>query len=647
MKWISIALVSIFSLAGVSASEKPREWSEELVHDQIEILASSGQVELEHFMVADGVSAERQEWLLKRLEAERQRKYAKQNRYEVVEINRDGDLAMAVVAVSRDGNPYFKECYAQAFCKDAGTWKPAPLAGQFALTGFGTYESAVVKAREALESWATASLSLYREKFAAEVQGKVVEELAFHRRDSSPLVSGEREEVLKYFMGRCRDRDLIGVLACLDAGAGNKKLRQTLLAVFVENQRGGNLWRSLINGDKLMAVLPAFNAKSDIVSLGVFDPSNEKHPQQIVEFRVQKKSKQWVVKLPYNMRMDSKGEFRPESFNLNSLHSENQKRLLDVRDLVLGSIPIVKSGDLDACVGGFMSALTKSDLLECVGVLSSEARLATTYRYWQNAVDGTNRRCSELFREVSESGDKACSLILVEKWPRVDRYAMQTIVSQKVDNGWHVVATDPAEAELKLVLNTNQMERLQDAKNASNEHFLNDVLKGAQRLDALDLRPASEHGSSAVEGYYRSYEEMLESGGIEANAEMLLVTDPERLPILSAIAADAIGRMKTQSSYRYEGSVRNGSMLAAIVSVDHGGKGDLEYVAYPMVSSNEGVSIVPQFIYLYEHGRGQVIHNRKTMEEIKALGHEGFEKQYKDLTKKLGEKIQQEYLQKN
>jgi hypothetical protein len=621
MKLLCSFLLVCVAFASFCAGQELRPFSEQEVLRFLETQQMAEKSDLSKYLISERLTDDQKIWLEQRLRKQHSVRYHRAYKYDVVEVRSDGELGVALVSVKSRLNPFFEEIFRLAFCRIGGQWLSTPLDGSFIYTGFGAYDRELVSRGDRLVSWGRDKLSKLRASYSVKSEREYRVQIEARRKED--LLDASRERVLAYFIEACKSKDVLAVLACVDSGGEARSSRHDIIRAF-SNSDSNQQWEILLKHQFLYSVLPDIRG-SDIVSLGMYFPFHKKHSQQIIEFKFRQRKGEWYIELPHYLQMSEEGSFRNYSFRSSNLHSKNQARLLDVKDIVLSEVKSSPSDSLDEVFESFEKAVNSNNLSRYVELVSlSDRGKKFNLSQWKKFTGDSVEQVLRIFEKTGD--DQAYLVYLVKVWPRIERYTTVGVRFLRDETGWFVSPTNVDFKELEAVFSEEIV--------AGVESFRQQVhLKAVERLlpDSLELSeleivrvPATQEPLNV----YRHYEESLVAKNLVRASRGVALGDKTAAETLKSIGADARGRLREDCKFEWQQCVPGSGVSIGIVRLVYSEQGTVEYLLYPFVHSREGVRIVPAHLFYYEHGRGQVIQNRKTLKLVKEVGLEGYEDAY-------------------
>ncbi|MFC5051898.1 hypothetical protein ACFPK9_14940 [Rubritalea spongiae] len=623
MKLLRIVTILSVLASRVIAEVVIGHWDDDIVLDFIEERAAEQEVEIDEYLIAANLQKSRKEWLIKRLERKRSLYYSKDAEYELLEsIGNDG-ARVAVVAKTRPFDPFYEDVFLIAFCCVNDEWKAAPIPGVFTFTGYGGYQSDLIENLADLEKRAVVVRDAYLRDRQKRRFDQYESQLSEMREDADGLLEADRDDVLRYFIEACKSRDIIRALACVDYGGADDIVRRTLVSAFNSAEQSG-MWKTLLDEQFLYTVLPQIE-ESPIVSLGLYLPYEKRHPQQILEFEFKQEGGAWYLKLPHLLEMSDTGSFSLNVFRASNLHSANQVRLLEVKQRIIEEIPMDQIKHANELIDKFELAVRQQDVKGYLKLIDEQARGEHfELSLWTKFTDENNQKVSRVYEDIGERDTYV--IYLVENWPRPERFSLVPVRFKKENEFWSIDPEKYTEKDLEKLLEKERLERYSAFTEASDQHVLKSLLPDAVVLDQDALQAVKEIG--VLRELFRDYGRGLGSGAVEQLSKYVAITEDGELSALRAIGADARGRQRDDSSFRWVKAVCSGEIALGIVSLDYGEDSSTEYLFYPFVCVEDRVRLLPSLLYYYEHGRGQALENKKTMRLFEKAKLEGLEKEY-------------------
>lgn len=208
---------------GIGAAEKERQANTalnylKLIHD--------GKFNLdEHTAISGHCGQKRRAEIKARIQHLRQIDFQKNDSLAVEAQSSDGRFAAVLVRAENPVNPLDTRIHTVALLRKNDHWLPAPALGSFANTGYG-YDEKSEQSVQALEAW-MAKQKILRESQYRETKLTNIRNSLLQIEEEAGFDQMSAEQVVTHFIEQCKNRNVLGIVACL--GASNQKPHEALL----------------------------------------------------------------------------------------------------------------------------------------------------------------------------------------------------------------------------------------------------------------------------------------------------------------------------------------------------------------------------------------------------------------------------------
>lgn len=643
---IRVTLIYCVLLLACGVAVGGQVWNTGVVERHIQSLQKADG-ESASYMVSSSLPDFRRKQLEERLDKLVDEQFSENFEFEVKESSVDDDIAMAVVVVSDQENPLFFESIALAFCRDEGIWKATPVLGRYAMTGVGGYNPAVMKSRELLEDWGEMRSRFYRDIGRKELDKRFKQQVNSHRVVNSALRGDSQEDAMLYFMRMCRERNFSGVLACISNKGEEVAEYETVIQGF---KRQKSSWYRLLKKNYSYGVLSEIE-DSEIVSVGCYFP-DEEVTSQIFEFGVDKENGCWRVYLPSCLELKPDGVMDEGRFRSYKLEEENKQRLPMVFKSVLKNMASSAIVSVEKHRANFLHAIQQDDFQTFANLA------ARPYSAMHKGGDMTpaefkkrQRACTQLWMKVRgenveelaeiSTDEYSIQFLLVYPASRPASYEILTLFSIKGTQGWGLIPEfKPSRETVEGVIPAKVIEVSLAKEKELHQEVLNRWLDGVVELSSVKMLPIRD--SVTVESFYGKYQNLLINGDVEGSSRFLACDDGARGELIEVIGREMRGRQSSLSSYSFSEVLLSETMALVVVELGYQDKAESEYLAYPYIlSKKHGGRILPNYLYYYQHGRGQIALNALTLKSVKSSQSDDFYKEFISLVDSFNIKIKE------
>ena len=298
MKWSAFIFASIclscFPLVAQEGDQDPKATQAISYLQKV----SKGEIDIaKHTALSPNCSIARRKIIRERLNFLRSNYLRSKEVFTVEEIKEGDQFAAVLIRAEHPSSPLSSRVYAIALLKTGDTWKPAPLPGTFANSGYG-YDENIERQVKELERWMAREKikreTAHREKAASEFQislAQIEKKLQLDKIDSKEAVSN--------FINLCRSKDLMLVLAAMGAASDMlaDSLEETISIVSrgleIDNQESD--WQIVTNPSSVFEIMKV-DEKREEIAVGFYNPMLRRQ-SKVLYFPVEKKNNKTFVRL--------------------------------------------------------------------------------------------------------------------------------------------------------------------------------------------------------------------------------------------------------------------------------------------------------------------------------------------------------------
>lgn len=621
------------------------------VSAHIEALLEQPRVAMDLYVVDSDLSDEHRDWLEKRLEVQKKAQLEREYSYSVEEIEQNGSLGMAILSVRNETNPLFLQTLPVAFCRMKNSWKAAPVHGSFALSGFGTNSTEEIEARDYLEKWVSEAEEKISKRLRSELDEHYASEVAKHRKAGMPLTDGTDEDVVEYFIEMCRERDFYGVLACLSKKERDPRNEVLISEAFLSTK---SKWSGLLHKNFAYWILSRVDDFGG-VSVGMFMPTQTK-TQQIMEFEVVAHEDGWSVILPESLNFEKDGRLRKNTFRPYRLSRKNRDR---VKLLKSSLVEALQASELGAEVDGvrmllhaikerdFQLFLNATDwhtpLMDGQKTLSNEnaeQRFTESLKLWNSLTKSSTLCFKELERNIGMNSMVVQSLVYsVSKPESMSVQAM--LYAVKGQHTRLVPEFDPKKLSDEWIVSQDQIDALVEYQQRQLDAEFRRILEKAVYLSEDQVANVEDDHGEQIEKFCNEFLKALKEEDTQQQSRFLALHRGSEKSVLSVLGSMVSEATNSTRDYYYHTNIRSNKLVFAVFEIRHRDSSESQYVALPMVRTESvGLRFLLVYQYLYEHGRGEKIINRKVVKLAKEYPDTEFSKDYFKLVEKFNTAIQ-------
>ncbi|MFD2158719.1 hypothetical protein ACFSW8_07415 [Rubritalea tangerina] len=628
-------------------AEEGDGWRDAIALEHIEEVRKSLDHGKKYYSISSAISEERLKWVEMCLDDLKFRKFDERYDYQVIESKVLGDFCMTILMAEEDGAPFDVNIMSLGFCRIGGAWKAAPVLGSFLLVDEKGYSAEREKSKMVLRQWAENRSRKHRLIVASEKEKSLLEEVKRYQANDAVLKSGSREDAVAFFFKMLQRRDMAGILASSDMQ------RAFVSSLFKEEE---SVWSVLLGSSYLYAILPQVEGE-DIVSVALYHPYN-KSLQSVMELGVEREEGKWVVGVPMGLRYGEDGKLLLKLPGRSDLHRSNQGYMGDIRKSALMHLDLKAYESEAQCsmavlkaieVGSFQNFMSLIDWKESFlegGLELSEGDLGRLYsRALARWNEWRNQKFSkrEYMFQVEQEG---VSLRLMARYSpgRLTRFEVSEVLLAEVENkGWLLVPEFRIAEEVdEDVISQVTLAEARMGVEKSQSIMIASLTREVKIESGYEFEGEEKIPDKQVEELYEAYRTCIEQGEIRSLGTLVACSEGQEEKLLEAIGRDVRAQMSTQSSVEYSEVISGENMAWVVMRIEYHQQVDPEFMAYPVVRSAEGLKILPQYLYYYEHGGGQVIVNTPVLRRIKEVEGEEFLLAYQALRAKFNQLVDSE-----
>lgn len=641
----------LICLTATTLLAAPKQWNDSTALEHISRVQQRSGPLNDLYIIAAGIPPDRMIWLESKLTSIKLKNLSKEYRFSVLSSQQLGDFSMVIVAVENPRNPLFYETVSLGFCWKDEKWNAAPLPGLFSLTGVGRYQKGDEKHRKALEQWVDVESKRLQELGERALLKSLDQKLAKYKQPGMPLRDGTKDEAVEYFMQMSQQKDTLGLMACVLDDRND-------VAVGVLSNKSA--WSQLLKKNFTYSILPDIGIDT-VVSVGVYFPDSPPS-QGILEFRLTMIDGCWVITIPESLKPRIEGDFLSRISQHADLEPLNRKRVPNVKSLILQSLSKI-------------SVESDRELLEKILVVAAEQDFHSYIQLidWKvSFLDGGLELSSGELDERFASAHVLWEKLVAKKTPireflyedRDAKYVLCDLASYSVSNpsvlssrpllivnngtSWTLVPEFTLKDDYDPSLLSEQKlgelrKHIKDAKSKFHSRLLQHSVDGM----SLKIMPLTENERPQIIAFYNRFIKSLASHKLEEALGCMAFTSKRPEVLLSNVGADA-KRWKSLMSRSELHSVLIVKKIAVIILKEtYQDNASIDFIACPVVSSNEhGYRILPNY-FRYEHGRAEQIANQGMLKEMEKSLDKEFIQNYLKLTEKFTSLVDEELKQEN
>ncbi len=430
----------------------------------------------------------------------------------------DGDFAAILFRSENAAAPLSSRIHAVAMLKNAGVWKAAPLPGSFTNTGYG-YDDKVEATVRNLEHW------MAREKITRQTQtrDKAATEFKSTIADVEKklnLDTANPETTVRHFIEQCRDKNLLGILACMGAASDQLtdplNVTMELLSQGLNNKDESNDWYLLSSRSVIAQVLKVDNTRNE-VALGFYNPM-ERGKSKVLYFPIHKSEGKTFVRLspllktsllPKNERWNNRWKHRRPD------QDELRKKLPST---ILKNSQPISYPTAQKLLDHFISSLKKDDFTGSIRLLPRKGDYFSKDENQTSTLFGFGSLWKEIHQykpkpsddfQILEDESLALAPLLYAKLNRTSEYQTVNIWMIKDTDGWHILGQNPLDKRITAGLTTsakklskqfNALKKEQHEKHSRN--LLNQVITVTT---PITIAPIKDHDAKKLFTSFRNH----------------------------------------------------------------------------------------------------------------------------------------------
>ncbi|BDS06179.1 hypothetical protein NT6N_12190 [Oceaniferula spumae] len=540
----------------------------------------------------------------------------------------EGDFAALLLRAENPTSPLGTRIHALAMLKRGGVWKPAPLPGSFANTGYG-YDPEVEKTVRSLELW-MAREKIKRETSAREeASNKFLTEISA-REKTAGLDDISPEKAVTLLIEALRSKDLMRILAIM--GAASDESYEPLKTTISQVSRGlneddpANDWQ-LVNNRSVIAQVMKVDKTKNEVAVGFWNPLG-KTEEKILYFPVFKaKGKTFarlsellkVALLPEDERWQQRWRHRrgDETTLRKKLPSVIFKNNTGTsqptsRQLLDELLKINKTGDFSA----LLSLLPRKG--EYFGKEENQKKgLQALGALWRNLNWMKANPLHVL--DLLEEEDIALAPLQFAKTNRPGEFETVKVWMTKLDDGWHVIPAEileesqGKEAQVTMQKLQRQLNSIQQAQQEKQARELMD--KVVTITPPLKLDPVTDEEAKKTLTNFRTLLRTKETASALASSAVLEGTNSaQTLKIFNYAIRGAADHTPHDDTL---GINRAGKWLGISIRTTSKSSGVADYPLYLIVNTDAGGKVLLDVDLRHATNRGRELLNSKTWNKLK------------------------------
>ncbi|MBT8037556.1 MAG: hypothetical protein KJO21_08435 [Verrucomicrobiae bacterium] len=361
-------------------------------------------------------------------------------------------LAAILVRAKNPAAPLSDRIHAVALVKNKNTWKPAPLLGSFANTGYG-YDEQIEDIVRSLELWMarekTLRETLSRKKALSEFKLTIT-----GIEKNAGLDALSPEDAITHLLTQCRKKNLLTILACMGAASGQllEPIETTIdiISQGLSNPNKSSEWYLMTNRSVIAQVMKVDKTRNE-VALGFFNPMDRNH-SRILYFPIVQSEGKTFVRLSHLLKTSllPKKERRQQRWRQRR-GDENELRKKVPAAILKNSAP-VSYPTPEKLRKHFLRSIKNNDFTDALRLLprkgdyfGDDDNQTTTLidfgSIWQNI--STHNLKSSPLPPVNILQEKSIALIPLQfaKPARPGQFETIKIWMLEDDDGWHIIGT--------------------------------------------------------------------------------------------------------------------------------------------------------------------------------------------------------------
>lgn len=600
-------------------------WKAELVVEHVKKIQKSEQIDLQDFAVSKFLDSQRIDWLKRRMPTLILPKVKSGYEFAVRDSKVDGDIALALLEITTPNDPMFVAIQPIAYFKVAGKWLPAPLWASFEMTDYGSLDTRQLEKRQVIEQWGQERSNALQSELSKQRQDQFFNKVTEYV--NSPELHKDAETAVFWFIEQVQKKNVAAVGASLGVdikdsvqsdpfefhGAGLPL--HALIRGMSENT--SDAWNKLRGKDYLFAVLPKLKRHENMVSLAMYF-ANQDEREQILEFRVSKNGKRWVVSLPSPMCVQN-GEFGAAQYSKWNLDQDNRDRIKKILPTIISSLKSNGINDLSAMLQKIQSTSAANDIRAWCEMIDWNAgtkvqkkqRFYAALDVWVKLRKSSGASFQEL-QNQNEAEAAVLSMLLIPN-SRPQAYEVLDFVMCSVGGIWYWrPELNPRDAKQ---LPESLVKRYSESYDNLKSSALKKLCAHVEIVNAGQIKTMAHDVREKLLDSYRSYAKALTQYNLPSIFSQTASVAGGEGDLLRAVSADLRGVNDTKSNYHEEMAIISGTAGGVMVRLTHMDTNEKEYLLYFGYSGKSGPRLLPQMIYFYEHGRGQEILNKQMLKD--------------------------------
>lgn len=515
MKWIFTALIAA---SAVPLHAQQKDARADIAITYLGKIANGDLDVAKHTALSPHCSIARRKVIRERLQLTQKDYLRKNDAYTLETLKEDGRFSAVLVRAEHPSSPLTSRVLAVAMLRTKDGWKPAPLPGSFANTGYG-YDEQVEKTVKALERWMATERIKRETALRTRAASKFQSTLAAIEKDLQLKNLGARKAVSK-FIELCREKDLMHVLAAMGAASGvlPDPLEDTISTVSggLESDDKEGDWQMVTNRSTVYEVMNVDDKRSE-VAVGFYNPMLRRQ-SKVLYFPVEKQNGKTFVKLSPMLTIASLPQDERWQQRWRHRRDDERKLVLRIPATILANTAEKPAESPEALLQTFLSIAKANDFRKAIGLIPRKGHhfekekeqsvtLANLASLWQGLV-AIKSSPKPRISIIRDSGVALAPLQLALP-DKPGKFRTWNLWMLKGDSGWHLVPESSMKGiqdrKLRLSMRTLQ-KRLATMAQAQRKELSEKLLTQVLEVDPAKLRDAvSERDASRLFKQYRGH----------------------------------------------------------------------------------------------------------------------------------------------
>jgi hypothetical protein len=624
----TIALAFTLSCYGDEPADKPIAGKDTQAALNYLKQLSKGDVDLEkHTALSPHCGIQRRKTIQERIGFLQKNNFRQGDTFSVESTKVNNHLAAILVRATNPEAPLSDRIHAVALVQQNEVWKPAPLPGSFANTGYG-YDEKIELTVHALERW------MAREKILLETQTWEKASTEFKAtiaaiEKKAGLDTMSPEEAITHFLKQCREKNLLGILASMGA-ASNQLLEPLETTIDIVSQGLSNKPKSsdwhLMTDRSVIAQVLKVDHKRNEVALGFLN-SLKHNKSKILYFPIHKSGGKTFVRLAPMLKVAllPENERRAQRWR-HHRGDENDLRKKLPATILKNSRP-VSYPTPQKLREHFLRSVKNNDFSDAIRLLPRKG----DYFGKEENQASTLTSFGALWHSIRilKSPPLPASDILQEKsialaplqYAKLNRPGeLQTIKIWMINDtdGWHIIGQDPLNKTINDTLKATS-EKLDKRftsieKNQQEKHARDWLNKVVTLTPPITLDPVEENVAKTLFSNFRTHLRAKDIASALSSCAVLKETNnTQTLKIFNYAIRGAADHIDDDQLL---GITRAGKWLGVSVRTKSKLTKTNDYPLYLVVNTNDGPKILLDIDLRHAINKGRELLNKKSWRKL-------------------------------